>query len=72
MKGCRNTDNRVAMSIPYARIWSLTNRNLYFLEEWLVLGLKQRKYKVSLDYLVVQERNIMPKTNGDILKGQRS
>lgn len=53
MTGWRGNDTTVAISIFKARIWSHTERNLYFLEEWLVSRLKQRKYKVSLDYTVV-------------------
>lgn len=70
MKGMNDTPG--PKSMPNARIWSLTKRNTYFSVEWLVSKLKQRRNKVNLDCLVVQESNIMPKTNGDILKGQRS
>lgn len=37
----------------------LSQKECIFLEEWLIPGLKRRKYKGSLDNLIVLESKVM-------------
>lgn len=58
--------NSVATSTLVCRSWSLipfpTKRNQSSLEKWLILGLRQGRYKMSLEHCVMPEsKNILEK-----------